>query len=177
MGVLLTLVVFAFIIARGTPASLNVQGPARLPAPTVAGGGAQTLPMKRDASGMPSPAAAAAISVERGGQAPRMLTSNVRMKGIPSPAAAATMAPATLPLRATDGMTLPRLAGERDSHAVEHHYGGSPSSATLPMRAVEQPALTPAQAAQQAESRAAAQGAIADGGYYDPQPSVPGQAM
>jgi hypothetical protein len=60
------------------------------------------------------------------------------------------MGPQTLPYRPTDGVTLPRVAAERDSHAADSHYG----SGTLPMEApVELPAMTPGQSAANAEQR------------------------
>lgn len=177
MGILLTLAVFAFIVMQGSPGSLNVQTPARLPAPAIAPVGQQTLPMRRETSGMPSAAAAASVAVERGGTAPAELTANVHMKGIPSPAAAATMAPATLPMRANDGMTLPRTNDERDGHATEAHYGQNGGAETLAMRPVRRPAVTPMEAAAQAEAEAAARTAGVDGGYYNPQPTVPNTPM
>jgi hypothetical protein len=75
------------------------------------------------------------------------------MRGIPSAAAAEALGPETLPYRPSDGVTLPRFAGERDSHAVDSHYGRD----TLPMEAaVSTPALTPGAAAEQAQQRALA---------------------
>jgi len=167
----MTLLVLLVIIANNPAGSMKTMGSQSLPGPVtlvpgqetsniapgpsvIAGGGAvsaqsQVLPLRRRASGMMSPAAAASIAVESGGQAPQDTTQPIQMQGIPSPAAAATMAPQVLPLKASDGMTLPRTAGERDDAAVEQHYGDNPGmqDATVPTR----PAMTPAEAAAMSE--------------------------
>ena len=69
------------------------------------------------------------------------------MGGIPSPAASAQLGPQKLPFRPTDGVTLPRMVGERDSHALDTHYG----SDTLPMEEPALPAMTPGASAAQSE--------------------------
>jgi hypothetical protein len=82
--------------------------------------------MHRDEAGIPSAAASHAIGKENG-------------------------TVATLPMKRSDPMTMPRLSGERDSHAVDTHYGVGTSS-TLPMEEpVERPVMTPGEAAQSAE--------------------------
>lgn len=100
--------------------------------------------------GIPTPAASANLSIAAGGRAGVGTTDAVQLDGIPSPAASAALGPETLPFRPSDGVTLPRSFGERDSHAVERSYG----TGVLPMEApVELPAMTPGQAAANAESR------------------------
>jgi len=99
--------------------------------------------------GIISPAAGTQLLVSGGGTAPSNTTEHVRMTGIPSPAAGSKLAPQALPYRPSDGVTLPRTDGQRDSHATESHYAG-----TLPMeQPVERPAMTPGQAAEDAEQR------------------------
>jgi hypothetical protein len=101
--------------------------------------------------GIPSPAAAANLAVAGGGRVSANSTDQVNLRGIPSAAAAEALGPETLPYRPNDGVTLPRMIGERDSHAVDSHYGRD----TLPMEAaVATPALTPGAAAEQAQQRA-----------------------
>lgn len=102
--------------------------------------------------GIPSPAASANLAVAGGGRAAAGSTGSVRLAGIPSTAAAEKLGPQTLPYRPDDGVTLPRSAGERDSHSVDSHYGAD----TLPMeQAVELPAMTPGAAAARAEHHVA----------------------
>ena len=62
-------------------------------------------------------------------------------------AASAQLGPQKLPFRPTDGVTLPRMVGERDSHALDTHYG----SDTLPMEEPALPAMTPGASAAQSE--------------------------
>lgn len=99
------------------------------------------------AGGIPSPAAAANLAVAGGGRVRAADTGSVRMAGIPSPAASEQLGPQTLPFRPTDGVTLPRATGERDSHAVDTHY----APAKLAMEEPALPAMTPGAAAAQAE--------------------------
>jgi hypothetical protein len=107
------------------------------------------------AGGIPSPAASANLAVSGGGRAAAGSTDAVQMDGIPSPAAAEKLGPQTLPYRPSDGVTLPRTAGERDSHAVDTHYGTS----DLPMsEPVELPAMSPGQAAARDEQRVVVNG-------------------
>lgn len=102
--------------------------------------------------GIPSPAASANLAIAGGGRAAAGSTGSVRLAGIPSTAAAEKLGPQTLPYRPDDGVTLPRSAGERDSHSVDSHYGAD----TLPMeQAVELPAMTPGAAAARAEHHVA----------------------
>jgi hypothetical protein len=169
---LVTLVVIAFIIAKGAPgASFDATTPAKLPGVATSPSGPQDLPLKRNAkaTGIPSPAASASIALQRGGRAPRRNTA-IPMNGMPSPAAAATLGPATLPLRrASDGMSLPRATGERDSHAADTHYG-----TTLPLARedlVETPAVTPGQAGDQA--RIYANKDLVGDDSYLPTPQTP----
>lgn len=177
MGVLLTLLVLAFVIARGTPSGSFRATPARLPA-AVTPSGAHDLPLKREPAGMPSSASAQSLALEQGGKARyhRGDTTAIRLKSMPSPAAAATLAP-TLPLHRLvgDGNSLPRSIAERDSHAVDHHYAGASGSQTLPLeRAVATPAVTPGQAAAQAEVQANTP-LISDDDYV-PATALPNQA-
>jgi hypothetical protein len=103
------------------------------------------------AGGIPSPAAAANLQVAGGGRVSASVTDSVQLRGIPSPAAAEALGPQQLPYRPTDGVTLPRMVGERDSYGVDSHYGRD----TLPMEAaVATPALTPGQAAEHAQRQA-----------------------
>jgi hypothetical protein len=88
-----------------------------------------------------------------------------RMTGIPSAAAAQTMAPASLPLRPSDGMTLPRIGAQRDDHPVDEHYG---DVGREPTTDVQVPAATPAQAAQQAELAARDATVPAPDSEYEP---------
>ena len=76
------------------------------------------------------------------------------MDGIPSAAAAQALGPETLPYKPSDGVTLPRDVGERDSHAVDTHYG----DASLPKEApVDMPVMTPGDSAVHTERLAAQQ--------------------
>lgn len=109
--------------------------------------GSATLNPRVRAGGIPSPAAAANLAIAGGGRVASNQTGAVRMNGIPSPAASEQLGPQKLPFRPTDGVTLPRAGGERDSHAVDTHYG----AATLPMQEPAAPAMTPGAAAAQAE--------------------------
>jgi hypothetical protein len=104
------------------------------------------------AGGIPSPAASANLAIAGGGRAAANSTGAVQMDGIPSPAAAEKLGPQTLPYRPTDGVTLPRSNGERDSHAVDTHYGTDDLPMTAP---VELPAMSPGQAAARDEQRVA----------------------
>lgn len=97
--------------------------------------------------GIPSPAAAANLAVAGGGRVSAADTGSVRMGGIPSAAASEQLGPRKLPFRPSDGVTLPRMAGERDNHAVDSHYGKD----TLPMEEPALPAMTPGAAAERAE--------------------------
>jgi hypothetical protein len=116
--------------------------------------------------GIPSPAAAANLAVAGGGRVAAGSTGAVQLHGIPSPAAAENLGPKTLPYRPSDGVTLPRMVGERDSHAVDSHYGRD----TLPMeQAVASPALTPGAAAEQAQQRAVLADMGANPGAYAAQ--------
>jgi hypothetical protein len=99
------------------------------------------------AGGIPSPAAAANLAIVGGGRVAASQTGSVRMSGIPSPAASEQLGPQKLPFRPTDGVTLPRASGERDSHAVDTHYGAT----SLPMEEPAAPAMTPGASAAQAE--------------------------
>ena len=99
------------------------------------------------AGGIPSPAASANLAVAGGGRVSAGQTGAVRMSGIPSAAAAEQLGPQKLAYRPTDGVTLPRAVGERDSHAVDSHYG----STTLAMEEPAAPVMTPGQAAARAE--------------------------
>ncbi len=180
LGVLSVIAAFAMIVAQGNPAALRTnagtasslpgapaasapvgqasaspQNPAqgnKAAGKTAAGKTKKSsvLPMTRGPAGLMSPSAAASVSVERGGKAPKALTDKVRMQGIPSPAAAATMASKTLPMTVDDGATMPATS-ERDSHAVDTHYGSS-GTQTLGMEPmVERPVMTPGEAARRAE--------------------------
>lgn len=97
--------------------------------------------------GIPSPAAAANLAIAGGGRVRAADTGSLRMAGIPSPAASEQLGPQTLPYRPTDGVTLPRATGERDSHATDTHY----APAELAMEEPALPAMTPGAAAAQAE--------------------------
>ncbi len=97
--------------------------------------------------GIPSPAAAANLAIAGGGRVSAADTGSVRMGGIPSAAASEQLGPQKLPFRPSDGVTLPRMAGERDNHAVDRHYGND----TLPMEEPALPAMTPGAAAERAE--------------------------
>jgi hypothetical protein len=97
--------------------------------------------------GIPSPAASANLAVAGGGRVSAADTGSVQMGGIPSPAASEQLGPQKLPFRPSDDVTLPRMTGERDSHAVDRHY----SNATLPMEEPAAPAMTPGAAAERAE--------------------------
>lgn len=179
VGILLTLIVFVVVVAGGPKASLNAT-PGALPALSPVDAATATLPLKRQPAaieGSVSPAAASSVARERAGKAPRRTPgpAPIPMAGIPSPAAAATLEPKTLPMRASDGMTLPRIPSQRDDHGQESHYAGG-GSQTLPLeRAVERPAVTPAQAQAQAEQAVAAAGVVDDMGSseYVPAPSQP----
>ncbi|MCW2928411.1 MAG: hypothetical protein JWM86_2379, partial [Thermoleophilia bacterium] len=100
--------------------------------------------------GIPSPAASANLAIAGGGRVVAGSTGDVQMNGIPSPAASEKLGPQQLPFRATDGVTLPRGASERDSHAVDTHYGDDTLAMEEP---VELPAMTPGAAAARAETR------------------------
>ncbi|MCW2962416.1 MAG: hypothetical protein JWM90_2803 [Thermoleophilia bacterium] len=112
--------------------------------------GSATVDVAVRHGGIPSPAAAAGLSGRGvGGGAAPSGTPGTQFEGMPSPAAAEKLGPQTLPYRPSDGMTLPRTAGERDGYAADRHYG---TAGTLAMSApVERPALTPGAAAAQAE--------------------------
>lgn len=101
------------------------------------------------AGGIPSPAAAANLAIAGGGRVSAADTGSVKMGGIPSPAASEQLGPRKLPFRPSDGVTLPRMTGERDSHALDRHY----SNATLPMEEPALPAMTPGAAAERAEQQ------------------------
>lgn len=100
--------------------------------------------------GIPSPAASANLAIAGGGRVAATSTGEVQMTGIPSPAASEQLGPRQLPFRASDGVTLPRSAGERDLHAVESHYGTDTLAMEEP---VELPAMTPGAAAARDEQR------------------------
>ena len=99
------------------------------------------------AGGIPSPAASVNLAIAGGDRVAAADTGSVRMGGIPSPAASEQLGPQKLPFRPTDGVTLPRMVGERDSHAMDSHYGAD----TLPMDEPALPAMTPGASAVQAE--------------------------
>ncbi len=64
---------------------------------------------------------------------------------------------------------LPSIDGERDAHAVERHYGDGAHSDTLGMsRAVERPAVTPGEAAAEAEQARAISDLRGGAGRYAP---------
>jgi hypothetical protein len=81
---------------------------------------------------------------------PATQTASVNLNGIPSPAASEQLGPQKLPFRPSDGVTLPRESGQRDSHAVDSHYG---ISETLAMEEPALPAMTPGAAAARAEQQ------------------------
>ncbi len=120
------------------------------------------------AGGIPSPAAAANLAVAGGGRVGANQTGAVRLSGIPSPAAAEQLGPQKLPFRPTDGVTLPRMVGERDSHAVETHYGGT----TLAMEEPAAPVMTPGAAAASAE-RQVTLNQLTGGTPSNPRPAAP----
>lgn len=147
----MTFVVLAFIVAQGTPGSLDARAVSELPADPTAG--TQVLPLTAKPRGIPSPATAASIELERNGRLPKGTdTSSIRLLGIPSPATAASLAPQrTLPLVPDDGVTLPDTPMMRDAHAVDTHY--DPERTLAMERPVERPVTTPGEAARIAELR------------------------
>lgn len=175
LGILATLLVVALMMSQ-TPGSAMRTAPSKLPVPAGltkvrGGGGSATLPMTRPAVGMPSPAAAASIAAERGEPVTTGSSEPIQFKGIPSPAAAATMAPQTLPMRRPRAFSLPYGSGERDSHAVDSYYGrnsvsGGGGTEDLPTR----PAVTPAEAAEQARLLATQQ-RLSDAGSAPAEPN------
>ena len=147
--------------ANGAPAAKVANAPAKAPRARVRAraktntawirvGNARVRRAVRS-GGIPSPAAAANLAIAGGGRVSANSTDSVNLRGIPSAAASEALGPETLPYRPDDGVTLPRMVGERDSHALDSHYGRD----TLPMEAqVATPALTPGQSAEQAQQRA-----------------------
>ncbi|MEO6867859.1 MAG: hypothetical protein ABI200_07540 [Gaiellales bacterium] len=111
--------------------------------------GNATLKSDIRSGGIPSAAAGANLLIAGGGQVDASMTGAVQMNGIPSPAAGLKLSPETLPFTPDDGATMARTSGERDSHAVDTHYGAG----TLPMEKPALPAMTPGAAAQQSERR------------------------
>lgn len=109
--------------------------------------GSASVPARVHAGGIPSPAAAANLAISGGGRVGAGQTGAVRMNGIPSPAAAAQLGPQKLPFKPSDGVTLPRTVGERDSHAIDTHY----SAASLPMEEPAAPVMTPGQSSAYSE--------------------------
>jgi hypothetical protein len=91
----------------------------------------------------------------------------IKMAGMPSPAAAATMGPSTLPLRASDGVTLPRTTDQRDDYPAESYYGDDTAQAPASDTPMP-PAATPGQAAQQAEQMRDEQSLAQHDPNYDP---------
>jgi hypothetical protein len=160
--------------AGAAPRGAKPRASSARPARAAALRAARTLPVGSSArvranvraGGIPSPAAAANLAVAGGGRVSAAQTSTVRMNGIPSPAAAEQLGPQKLPFRPTDGVTLPRVTGERDSHAVDQHYGAD----TLPMETPAAPAITPGAAAAAAE-RANTMQQLANGSATPPAPA------
>lgn len=146
--------------AGAAPGAARAARPAGSPAATAAASARPATPRARmlqvgsgrvrarvRAGGIPSPAASANLAIAGGGRVRAADTGSVRMAGIPSPAASEQLGPQTLPFRPTDGVTLPRATGERDSHALDTHY----APAQLAMEEPALPAMTPGAAAAQAE--------------------------
>lgn len=163
-------------------ATANAPAPKAAPAPAVSVDrataprmlrvGSATLDPRVRAGGIPSPAAAANLAIAGGGRVASNQTDAVRMDGIPSPAASEQLGPQKLAFRPNDGATLPRVTGERDSHAVDSHYGG----ATLPMEQAAAPAMTPGASAAQAE-RQVAINQVTGGSATPPTPPAGGYAL
>ncbi|MCW2921754.1 MAG: hypothetical protein JWL76_1628 [Thermoleophilia bacterium] len=130
--------------AKGRAAAPRVRSGARM----IVVGSARLRANVRS-GGIPSPAASANLAVAGGGRVSAADTGSVQMGGIPSPAASEQLGPQKLPFRPTDGVTLPRMSGERDGYAVDRHYG----NATLPMEEPAAPAMTPGAAAERAEAQ------------------------
>ncbi|MCW2962528.1 MAG: hypothetical protein JWM90_2915, partial [Thermoleophilia bacterium] len=140
--------------------------------PTMIAIGTAQVPADIRHGGMPSPAAAANLAVRGGGRVSAADTGAVQLNGIPSPTAAAKLGPETLPYKPTDGVTLPRATGERDSHAVDTHY----NDATLPMEApIERPVMTPGESSMRAEHMAAQDDLVGAG--YTPAAGATNQAF
>lgn len=122
--------------------------------------GSAEVPRDIRHGGMPSPAAAANLAISGGGRVTAADTGSLQLAGIPSPAAAAKLGPEVLPYAPSDGVTLPRTTGERDSHAVDTHYGG----ATLPLaEPIETPVMTPGESAARAQHMQAEDQLVYDG--------------
>lgn len=166
MGVMMALVTLMMIIINASPGA-TMRAPTTRALPALSGGGTDTLPLTRGQLANPAaatqvsgtmrgmPSAAAATHMARPGSASATLPKApvLQMAGIPSPAAAQALGPDTLPLRPSDGTSMPRTSGERDSHANESYYTGE---ATLPLERstapVSAPAVTPGEAATNAET-------------------------
>ncbi len=131
--------------------------------------GTATLPATVTAGGIPSPAASAQLAVNGGGRLASGQTGVVTMAGMPSPAAAAKLGPEQLPFRPSDGVTLPRTEGERDSHAVDSHY----APAALPMEEAAAPVATPGDSAAHAERQVTLNELTGGTTAADPMPAAP----
>jgi len=162
------------MIANGAPAPMNTGAPASLPAAATPVGtqSAATLPLERAPVGVPSPAAAAALLAEQKAKRAKRGAQG----GMTSAATAGKLAAGdteTLPLVREDGNSLPPSSGARDSHANESHY-----SQTLPMEAeVARPAITPGEAAAQAEMAAIDVSVGSAAGGYGAAPNAGNQAF
>lgn len=146
--------------------------PAAATGPAMISVGTAQVPANIRHGGMPSPAAAANLSIRGGGRVSAADTGVVQLGGIPSPAAAEKLGPQVLPYTPSDGVTLPRATGERDSHAVDTHY----NDATLPMEApIERPVMTPGESAMRAEHMVAQDDLVGAG--YTPSAGTGNQAF
>lgn len=154
MMIAIALVVCAWMVTQGSQMSLNIQAPATLPPLPAAKTETLALKKKPAVAGIPSPSAARSLELETTRAAGTKSAASIKFQGIPSPAAAASLDPtATLPLRPSDGMSLPRAGSERDSYATERHYGANPGDSAKQVE-ISEPLLTPAEAQQYAENRA-----------------------
>jgi hypothetical protein len=129
------------------------------------------LGMRRSPVGIPSPSAAASISVERTGKAPKS-TTTLPMKGMPSAATADSMSPQKkLPMTRADG--LPAESAQRDGWANEARYSGSESTTLGMERQPSRPVATPGDAAAYVDAQAS-RTAVGGGANEDyPTPSNP----
>lgn len=154
------MIVVAWMVANGPGIGMKVENPLTLPAAPgaidsdIANPKNGTLPLRRQPVGMPSAAASASIQFENTGTLPLRSTASIKFEGIPSPAAAASLDPnPVLPLKPSDGMSLPRTIGERDSYSVEKAYGNDPGAHAHDAEPAR-PAVTPMEAQAQAENQA-----------------------
>lgn len=166
VGMVLLLIMFS---ATGSPRRALPN--AALPA---APSDVSQLGMRRSPVGIPSPSAAASITLERTGKAPKN-TTTLPMKGIPSAATADSMSPQKkLPMTRADG--LPAESAQRDSWANEARYNAA-DSATLGMeRQPSQPVVTPGDSAAYADTQSnrVAVGGGANEDYPTPSnPNIP----